>query len=162
MKTLTLVISASFLILCAAVSRADDESDLHQAAASIDGQAITNEGQTRVLNSISTESGVPVATLQTEKSSTSYGYGELLIANLLASASGKSFDDIVAMRKTEGWGKIANDLGLNLGKIVSKAHRADQAAQHAQNGQSNSANGLNHGFGKGTSHSAGHGRGHGP
>jgi hypothetical protein len=178
MKTLTLVISASFLMLCAAVSRADDESDLHRAAASINGQAITNDGRTRVLNSISTQTGVPVATLQAERSSTGYGFGELLIANLLASASGKSFDDIGAMRKTEGWGKIAKDLGLNLGKIVSKAHRADQAAQNAQigqqngqSGQGNSAFGLSHGpgsnangmgFGPMNNPGRGMGHGHGP
>ena len=154
MKTRTLIITASFLMVCATVSRANDVADLDRATASINSQASTNNGRTRVLNSLSTQTGVPVATLQTEKSSTGYGFGELLIANLLASASGKSFNDIVAMRKTEGWGKIAKDLGLNLGKIVSKARRADQAAQNAQigqqngqSGQDNSAFGLSHGPG---------------
>jgi hypothetical protein len=47
-------------------------------------------------------------------------------ANLLAKASGQSFDSIVAKFKSgEGWGKIAHDLGLNLGKIVSDAHRSN-------------------------------------
>jgi hypothetical protein len=46
-------------------------------------------------------------------------------ANLLAKASGQSFDDIVAKFKAgEGLGKIAHDMGLNLGKIVSDAHRS--------------------------------------
>src|SRR2546428_679493 len=55
-------------------------------------------------------------------------------ASLLANASGKSFDDIVAMHKAgEGWGKIAHDNGLNLGKVVSTAHRSDHATSHAQN-----------------------------
>jgi len=83
-------------------------------------------GGADVLNRISRETGVPVATLQTEKSSTKLGYGELEIANLLAKASGQSFDSIAAKFKAgEGWGKIAHDMGLNLGKIVSDAHRSN-------------------------------------
>jgi hypothetical protein len=69
----------------------------------------------------------------------------------------------------EGWGKIAKDLGLNLGKIVSKAKRADEAALHAQTGQgfqrSQMGNpnfgqtnnpGMSHGMGMGMSHGGGH------
>jgi len=33
----------------------------------------------------------------------------------------------------QGWGKIAHDNGLNLGRIVSSAHRSSQATMHAQN-----------------------------
>jgi hypothetical protein len=83
-------------------------------------------GGADVLNRISRETGVPVATLQTEKSSTKLGYGELEIANLLAKASGQRFDSIVAKFKAgENWGKIAHDMRLNLGKIVSDAHRSN-------------------------------------
>lgn len=78
-----------------------------------------------LLSRISSETGVPVSALQAEKSATGLGYGELENANLLATASGQSFDSIVAKFKAgEGWGKIAHDLGLNLGKIVSDAHRS--------------------------------------
>src|SRR5947199_4541896 len=86
------------------------------------------------LDRISTETGVPVATLQAERASTGLGWGGLEKAHLLANASGKSFDDIVATHKAgEGWGKIAHDNGLNLGKVVSGARRSDRAASHAQN-----------------------------
>ena len=94
---------------------------------------------------ISTETGVPVATLQTERASTGLGWGSLENAHLLANASGQSFDSIVALHQSgEGWGKIAHDNGLNLGKLVSDAHRSSQAKMHAQNtqavhGKSNSA-----------------------
>jgi hypothetical protein len=81
-------------------------------------------GGTHVLTRISSETGVSVDTLQAQKSATGLGYGDLENANLLARASGQSFDDIVAKFKAgEGWGKIAHDMGLNLGKIVSDAHR---------------------------------------
>ena len=96
-------------------------------------------GGAGVLNRISRETGVPVATLQTEKSSTELGYGELEIANLLAKASGQRFDSIVAKFKAgEGWGKIAHDMGLNLGKIVSDAHRSGSKNESKHLGQTNS------------------------
>ena len=85
---------------------------------------------------ISAETGVPVATLQAERASTGLGWGGLEKAHLLANASGQSFDTIVGkFQGHEGWGQIAHDYGLNLGKVVSNAHRSSQAASHAQNTQ---------------------------
>jgi hypothetical protein len=90
---------------------------------SVEDHADTTD--THVLTRISSETGVPVNTLQAQKSATGFGYGELETANLLAKASGQSFEDIVAKFKAgQGWGKIAHDMGLNLGKIVSDAHRS--------------------------------------
>jgi hypothetical protein len=89
------------------------------------------------LDRISAETGVPVATLQSERASTGLGWGGLEKAHLLANTSGRSFDDIVALHKSgEGWGKIAHDNGLNLGKVVSNAHRSSTATSHARNTQS--------------------------
>jgi hypothetical protein len=85
---------------------------------------------------ISDETGVPVDTLQAERTSTGLGWGGLENAHLLSNATGQSFDDIVALHQAgEGWGKIARDNGLKLGDIVSAAHRSSQAASHAQNTQ---------------------------
>jgi len=110
MKTLSLITAMFFLLFSAVLSRGAN------------------------LTRMSDETGVPVATLQAERTSTGLGWGELEKAHLLANASGKSFDDIVATHKAgEGWGKIAHDNGLNLGKVVSAARRSDRAALHAQN-----------------------------
>src|SRR6266480_42639 len=88
------------------------------------------------LDRISAETGVPVATLQAERASTGLGWGSLENAHLLANASGQSFDSIVALHQSgEGWGKIAHANGLNLGRLVSDAHRSSQATMHAQNTQ---------------------------
>jgi hypothetical protein len=136
MKTFRLILGAFILVVGATISRADVMTELTRTSVNLNTQAQTNDGRTRVLTAISNETGVPVATLQTEQSTNRLGYGDLLIGNLLASASGKTFDQIVAMFKAgEGWGKIAKDFGLNLGMIVSKAKQADQAALHAQTGQ---------------------------
>jgi hypothetical protein len=86
------------------------------------------------LDRISAETGVPVATLQAERASTGLGWGGLEKAHLLANASGRSFDDIVALHQGgQGWGKIAHDNGLNLGKVVSNARHSGKATSHTQN-----------------------------
>jgi hypothetical protein len=55
-------------------------------------------------------------------------------ANLIANASGQSFDTIAARHQSgEGWGKIAQDYGFKLGPLVSAAHRSSQATLHAHN-----------------------------
>ena len=110
MKTLSLVTAMFLLLFGAALSRAAD------------------------LTRISNETGVPVATLQAERTSTGLGWGGLEKAHLLANASGRSFDDIVALHKGgEGWGKIAHDNGLKLGNVVSSARRSSHATSHGTN-----------------------------
>ena len=112
MRTLSLITAASFLVFGVVASN---------------GQPVER---------ISDETGVPADMLQAERADTGLGWGELETAHLLADASGQSFDDIVALHQAgEGWGKIARDNGLNLGRIVSDAHRSSQAALHAQNTQ---------------------------
>jgi|SRR5215469_296860 len=112
---------------------------------------------------ISDETGVPVATLQAERASTGLGWGELEKAHLLANASGKSFDEIVALHKGgEGWGQIAHDNGLNLGKVVSNARQSSKESgfisgsngMHGMNGMGHSTGNMGHNMGK-----MGHGHG---
>jgi hypothetical protein len=96
---------------------------------------------------ISAATGVPVQTLQAEKASTGLGWGGIQKAHLLANATGQSFDNVVAQHQSgQGWGKIAHDNGLNLGRLVSNANRSGRAASHAQNtktvhGKSNNGHG---------------------
>lgn len=83
---------------------------------------------------ISAETGIPVATLNAERVSSGLGWGGLEKAHLLANASGQSFSTIAGkFQGHEGWGQIAHDYGLNLGKVVSGARRSSQAAMHAKN-----------------------------
>jgi hypothetical protein len=110
MKTLSAVIAAFILVFGTVASR----------AANVDR--------------ISTATGVPVATLQAERASTGLGWGSLEKAHLLANASGQSFDNVVALHRSgQGWGKIARNNGLNLGTLVSNAHRSSNATMHAKN-----------------------------
>jgi len=110
MKGLTVIIAAFILVFGTVASR----------AANVDR--------------ISAATGVPIATLQAERASTGLGWGSLEKAHLLANASGQSFDNIVAMHQSgQGWGKIARNNGLNLGTLVSNAHRSSNATMHAKN-----------------------------
>src|SRR5262249_31193337 len=112
MKGLSVIIAAFLLLFGAATSRAQN------------------------LDKISAATGVPVETLQAERASTGLGWGSLEKAHLLANATGQSFDNIVGLHQGgQGWGKIAHDNGLNLGRLVSDAHRSSQATMHAQNTQ---------------------------
>ncbi|MEP6708504.1 MAG: hypothetical protein ABJB32_00045 [Verrucomicrobiota bacterium] len=169
MKTSTCLIALCSLALSPAVLQAHEQDDLDQAAVTLNSHAATNHGTRHVLTAISEETGVPIRTLESQRAATRYGYGELLIANALAGASNRSFDQIVALRSSgEGWGRIAKDLGLKLGPIVSKAHRADEATLHGKRGKGHDddseldngpghGNGIDHGHGN-----MGHGHGHGP
>lgn len=110
MKTLCLILGASFLVFGTAPSRAAD------------------------LDRISAATGVPVGTLQAERASTGLGWGGIEKAHLLSNATGQSFDNIVALHRLgQGWGKIAHNNGLNLGKLVSNANRSAKATAHTRN-----------------------------
>ena len=151
MKTLSLIMAMSFLVFGAALSRGAD------------------------LTRISNETGVPVATLQAERTSTGLGWGGLEKAHLLANSSGQSFDTITGkFQGGEGWGKIAHDYGLNLGKVVSGARRSSHATSHGTNAHvktthGKSATAVNRGHarsmrsfssgGRSASHGMGHGMG---
>ena len=148
MKTLSVVIAA-FVLLFGTIASRD---------ASVDR--------------ISGATGVPVATLQAQRASTGLGWGSLDKAHLLANATGQSFDNVVALHQGgQGWGKIAHDNGLNLGRLVSNANRSSNATTHAKNTQSmhgKSGTHVSKGHGpktratRGTSHSSsGFSRSHG-
>jgi hypothetical protein len=122
------------------------------------------------LTRISNATGVPVATLQAERASTGLGWGGLEKAHLLANATGRSFDEIVALHQSgQGWGKIAHDNGLNLGRLVSNPNRSGMAASHARNtrtvhGKKSSVHGrkaTNMGHGHNSGMSTMRGMGHG-
>ncbi|MDQ3119988.1 MAG: hypothetical protein M3Q89_10545, partial [Verrucomicrobiota bacterium] len=69
-----------------------------------------------------------VNVLEEQRARTNLGYGGLMIANTLSRETGRSFDEIVAMKQSGvGWGRIAQENGVKLGPIVSRLDRADSA-----------------------------------
>lgn len=115
------------LLACAAPAVAQDYIILDQRADEFDSW------QERVDSSygnpiMAREFDVPVEVLEEQRTRTQLGYGGLMIANSLARETGRSFDEIVAMKQSGmGWGEIARDNGVKLGPIVSRFDRADTA-----------------------------------
>lgn len=125
LATITIVFG---LMLCAGAARANAVKKLDRISASIDANTTTPEEQAEVLTTISSETGVPVETLKTQHAQTKLGYGELLIANSIASASGKTFAEIAALKASgQGWGEISKSYHIKLGPVVKQAHRTDKA-----------------------------------
>ena len=118
----------TLLLFTAATSRADEVVILQQTARNLDRWSTTPYGRDRVLNQISRETGVPTDVLAEQRRQTGLGYGGLFIANSLASETGRTFDEIAALKASgHGWGWIAKQYNVKLGPIVSRAHHADKA-----------------------------------
>ena len=131
MKKLSLILAA-FLSLGTAVVYADDIVILERTASDFDTWGSRPDGRERVLSAISRETGVPITTLETQRSNTRLGYGGLFIANSLASATGQTFDEIAALKASgHGWGWIAKQNNVKLGPIVSRARNVDKAFKHS-------------------------------
>ena len=186
MKKLNLILAA-LLFLGAAIARADDIVILENRANDFDTWGMRPDGRERVLNAVSRETGVPIATLEAQRDSTRLGYGGLLIANSLASATGQSFEEIAALKASgHGWGWIAKVNNVKLGPIVSQARHVDNALRNSNGNiekvkknkapkvSDNDGDGFNRGHGNspghmkgpkgpkaaGNFHSKGHGKGH--
>ncbi len=126
MKTIYVLALASLLSMAAPLS-AQDYIVLDQRAENFD------RWQERVDYTygnpvVSSELSVPVNVLEEQRTRTNLGYGGLMIANTLSRETGRSFDEIVAMKQSGmGWGRIAQENGVKLGPIVSRLDRADSA-----------------------------------
>lgn len=185
---MTNLILAAFLFFGAAIAQGDDVVILERTANDFDTWGATSNGREHVLAAISRETGVSVTTLEAQRAQTRLGYGGLFIANSLASATGRTFEEIAALKASgHGWGWIAKQNNVKLGPIVSRARHANKEFKH-ENGKvkklkknkddsifedgsnrfdrSERGPGTSHGFDKGPKsnasfHSSGHGNGRG-
>ena len=155
--------------------RAEDYIILDQRADEFDNWQ-DRVDQTYGTTVISREFNVPVVVLEEQRTRSHLGYGGLMIANALAVETGRSFDEIVALKSSgHGWGRIAHDNNVKLGPIVSRLNRADgefrQVKVKNKNGQAKikvkEAKGgrdwdkHNRGHGQGKGKAKGHGKGNG-
>ena len=132
MKTLNLIL-ATLLFIGVAIARADDVVILERAGNDFDTWGASPGGREHVLTAISRETGVPLTDLEAQQERTRLGYGGLFIANSLASATGKTFDEIAALKASgHGWGWIAKENNVKLGPIVSSARHANKTVKPAK------------------------------
>ncbi len=126
------------LSVAAAVAQPSDTSksvkELQKQATKLDNQA--GKGGETVFASLSKQLNVPIDTLKSQQARTHFGPGELFIANSLAGASGKTFDQIAQeMKSGKGWGEIAKENNINLGKVVSDLKQANKKVEEDRTGQ---------------------------
>ncbi len=127
-KLLIWCLPMALLVTSAAARQTTDTKEsrqLQKEAARLDDEARQSSGNQVVFESLSEQLKVPVATLEAQQQSTKFGFGQLFIANSVAQASGQSFDQVAQEFKAgKGWGEIAKENNVKLGKVVSSLKHA--------------------------------------
>ena len=91
------------------------------------------EGYSLIGPAVSWQTGVPVAILKKQRAATGLTFGELVVANSLASGSGKSFNQILAMKvKGQGWGQLATQLNINIDSVTARLRAAGESVKYAE------------------------------
>ena len=86
-----------------------------------------------IWNVVSTQVKVPVQTLRQQRSATRWNYGDLLAANALAAGSGKSFQEIKALRATsKGWSDLARKLRIDPAAVAAQLISASASLKKAK------------------------------
>lgn len=125
MKTLSLTLVVLFSVTAGLFA-----ATIKQTVASINADAAKAGGPARVVQSISKSTGVPAATLEKQKASTGLTYGDLFAAHSIAKASGKTFDEIAALKKKgQTWDQIAEANGVDIGGKKSTTAKNQPAAK---------------------------------
>jgi uncharacterized protein YdcH (DUF465 family) len=114
---------ATLVVLFSAIAVTALAVSIDKTAASLNADAQKPGGPELVMKSISASTHIPVATLEKEKATTNFSYGDLYAAHAIAKASGKTFADIAALKASgKKWDKIAeeNNVSLDGKKKVAK------------------------------------------
>src|SRR5450432_167125 len=112
MKTIFLTL----LVLAAVIAVGVKAASIQKTIANINADANKPGGPEQVLKSISASTHIPVATLEKQKAKSGLDYGDLFIAHSIAKASGKSFEEIAALKaKGQTWDAIADANNVSLG-----------------------------------------------
>ena len=125
-KTLSLALTVLFSVTTAVVAA----PTIKQTVASINADATKPGGPAKVVQSISKSTGVPAATLESQKASTGLTYGDIYAAHSIAKASGKNFAEIAALKKKgQTWDQIAEANGVDIGGKKTTAAKNEPAAK---------------------------------
>jgi hypothetical protein len=111
-----------------------ENTTLGKAIASLDAKAgAVVDGFTLMPTAVSWQTKVPAEVLKKQRASSGLTYGQLLVANSLAAGSGKSFNQILALRgKTRDWTQLAQNLHVNVNSIVARVKAADESVTYAE------------------------------
>ncbi|MEP6976369.1 MAG: hypothetical protein ABI787_11085 [Spartobacteria bacterium] len=103
-----------------------DGPKLRNAVISLDGLGMLQvKGFGLVPAAVAWQSKLPMRKVIKQQAETGLSYGELLVANALASESGESFAAVVAQRgKTRTWGELATQLRVSPDLLITKVNTA--------------------------------------
>ena len=112
----------------------NDNTALGIAVAQLDAKAGTVvDGYALMPVAVSWQTKVPVEVLKKQRTTSGLTYGQLLVANSLATGSGKSFDQILKLRaKNQNWSQLAEKLHVGVGSIVARVKAADASLKYAE------------------------------
>ena len=112
----------------------NDNTALGIAVAQLDAKAGTVvDGYALMPVAVSWQTKVPVEVLKKQRAISGLTYGQLLVANSLATGSGKSFDQILKLRaKNQNWTQLAAKLHVGVGSIVARVKAADASLKYAE------------------------------
>ena len=113
---------------------AKENPALGTAIAKLDARAGTVvDGYALMAAAVSWQTKVSVEILKKQHTTSGLSYGQLLVANSLATGSAKSFDEIMALQaKTGSWSHLAEKLHINLHSIVARANAATESITYAE------------------------------
>ncbi len=141
---LVLTVGVALLIGTAAPILADEDADAQQAANEINSEAESDSGKTAVINKLKNEFHVEESQINDLRAK-KMGYGEVGIALSLAQQmpggiTNENIQKVMDLRQGErktGWGNVAKELNLNLGKVVSQTKRMSNERQAVRNPDTN-------------------------
>ena len=149
------LLAVLFFLLVAAGASAqlstDQATQIEGGSLAITDQGSTDGGAAAVVQAIETMFGVNADQINAWRADDNLGYGEIVILLALAQELGVSAEDLLLTHKgppVVGWGKIAQDQGLNLGKLVSDVVKVAERSQAILKAQSASDNGNSNSNGR--------------
>ncbi len=107
---------------------------LGAAIAKLDAKAKTAvDGWALMTTAVSWQTKVPIEVLKGQRATSGLTYGELLVANSLATGSGKNIDQVLAFRaKSQNWSQLARKLHIGVGSLIARLKGADESIQYAE------------------------------
>ena len=127
--------ASSYLTNIPARTLSRDGARLRNAVHGLDGLGMMPvKGFGLVPAAVAWQTSVPMRKLIEQQAETGLSYGELLVANSIASQSQQSFSQVVALRaQTRSWGELARQLNVDPALLVTRAKTASQRIRNVDN-----------------------------
>lgn len=114
-------------LLCAGVAFAEDEMDLNHAITELNGISKQQYARGATYGAVAAQTGVPIVRLMADRRATNLNYGELLVAESIAAATGKSVQAVIAQQsKGQGWSYVARQNKINPVSLTARLRAAGQ------------------------------------